>query len=118
MDPGIMTVLELALLFFSGVIYLAWKEHKRRGLQIAEPPIWIRNSRQQRSPKKENTEPFEIRGGGKTSGGIFLTDLKVLRCTSTMIARSVTNVHAISAAAPKACLSKQTVDRNNEEEDQ
>jgi hypothetical protein len=43
MDPGIIIVLGLALLFFAGIGYTAWKEHKRRGLQVADPPIWSRN---------------------------------------------------------------------------
>jgi len=51
MDPGFVIVLGLALLFFSGVGYMAWKEHKKHGLH-AEPPIWIRDGSRQEEPKK------------------------------------------------------------------
>ncbi len=52
MDPGIIGILGLALLFLGGVGYAAWKERKRRGLQIAEPPIWIQDGRQIEEPQK------------------------------------------------------------------
>ena len=52
MDPGFVIVLGLALLFFSGVGYMAWKEHKKHGLH-AESPILIQNgSRQTEEPQK------------------------------------------------------------------
>jgi len=54
MDPGFAIALGLASLFFGGVGYMAWKEHKRRGLQVAEPPTWPRgSSRQIEEPKRK-----------------------------------------------------------------
>ncbi len=44
MDTGIIIVLGLALLFFAGIGYTAWKEYRERRLQTTNPPKWVRDN--------------------------------------------------------------------------
>ncbi len=56
MDAGIILVLGLALLFFGTVGYMTWKEHKRQGIHVAEPPTWTREGRMQIEKPQKRTQ--------------------------------------------------------------